>query len=164
MVISCCLHSARAQPHHPSLPSTHLLPTPSSRWNEQNPAVCIPTASHNVSNPHLFAFLLCLLYTYDTRPAPLITRLFVSSPNLEPPRPSCFYVCMPIIIEKGKLGERSCVTLPVSIRPGAQCQTKRRHGSHLEPKDRKSFTPVLLLKPRSGLAGGQEICLPYSWY
>src|SRR5438445_9593482 len=48
---------------------------PSSRWNEKNPAVCIPTALHNVSNPHLFAFLLCLLYTYDTRPAPLITLL-----------------------------------------------------------------------------------------
>ena len=61
--------------------------------------------------------------------------------------------------EKGKLGERSCATLPTSIRPRAQCQTERQHGSHLEPKDRKSFTLTLLLKPRFGLPSGHGICL-----
>jgi hypothetical protein len=49
-----------AHPHHSSSPSMHRTPTPTSRWNEKDPAVCIPTASHNVSNPHLF-ICLCLL-------------------------------------------------------------------------------------------------------
>ncbi len=62
----------------------HLTSRPPSRWNEKDPAVCIPTASHNVSNPHLFIFLFVLAYTYDTRTAPLITRLFVSAQNPEP--------------------------------------------------------------------------------
>jgi hypothetical protein len=47
-----------AHPHHSS--SMHRTPTPTSRWNEKDPAVCTPTASHNVSNPHFFLFL-CLL-------------------------------------------------------------------------------------------------------
>ena len=70
-------------------------------------------------------------------------------------------MCVPIIIEKGKLGERSCIAFPVSIRPGAQCQTERRHGSYLEPRARKSYTLVFLLNPRFSLLSVQEICLPY---
>jgi len=130
-----------AHPHHPSLPSMHLTPTPLFSLERKKPAVCIPTASHNVSNSHLFGFLLCLLYTYDTRPAPLITRLFVSSPNLEPARPSCFYVCMPIIIEKGKPGVRSCVTFSVS-EPSVKSNGVMVPTS--APKDRKSYSLVAL--------------------
>lgn len=58
VVISYCLHSACV--HAPIILHCHqciLRRHPSSRWNEKNPAVCIPTASHNVSNSHLFGFL-----------------------------------------------------------------------------------------------------------
>jgi hypothetical protein len=104
-----------------------------------------------------------LAYTYDTFPAPLITRLFVSGQNPESARPPCFYVCLPMIIEKGKLGEQSRVldfvyrSIPEShVHPNAGMVpiSITRDGR------RYPLTSlVLLLKPWFCLPSCLEVCL-----
>ena len=70
----------------------------------------------------IFSLFIVLAYTYDTRTAPLFTRLFVSAQNPEPAPLPCFYACMTMIIEKGKIRERPHVHFP------CRCITKFRVG------------------------------------
>jgi hypothetical protein len=81
----------------------------------------------------IFPLSFVLAYTYDSRPALLITQLFVSAPIPEAARPPCFYTCMPMTIEKGKLEERSRVLLfPYRFTQESGMQPKATMDFHLD--------------------------------
>ena len=87
-------------------------------------------------------FSFVLAYTYDTRLTSLITQMFVPAPIPEATRPPCFYTCMPITIEKGKLGERSRVLLlPYRITQGPGMQPK----ASMSPRSPRMGGPILHL-------------------